>query len=129
MICVGTSLGRGNIHFHPRAKIPWVWSKGVILRRVCFAEAHGALAKGQPNLGTCPNEGHGPIDAGCTGGKGSRPLGFATPSSEAEVNLPLDVQDVLEESMLRGQSEKREEATGWPGECWPTVLSLETGVW
>ena len=31
--------------------------------------------------------------------------------------------------MLRGQSEKREEATGWPGECWPTVLSLETGVW
>ena len=85
--------------------------KGVILRRVCFAEAHGALAKGQPNLGTCPNEGHGPIDAGCTGGKGSRPLGFATPSSEAEVNLPLDVQDVLEESMLRGlRSEKKRPA-------------------
>ena len=54
---------------------------------------------------------------------------ICNPSSEAEVNLPLDVQDVLEESMLRGQSEKREEATGWPGECWPTVLSLETGVW
>ena len=61
--------------------------------------------------------------------KGSRPLRVATLSPEAEVNLPLDVQDVLEESMLRGQSEKREEATGWPGECWPTVLSLETGVW
>ena len=60
--------------------------------------------------------------------KGSWPLGFATPSSEAEVNLPLDVQDVLEESMLRGQSEKREEPTDCPGECWPTVLSLETGV-
>jgi len=61
--------------------------------------------------------------------KGSQALGVATLSPEAEVNLPLDVQDVLEESMLRGQSEKREEATGWPGECWPTVLSLETGVW
>ena len=46
--------------------------------------------------------------------KGSRPLRVATLSPEAEVNLPLDVQDVLEESMLRGQSEKREEATGWP---------------
>ena len=33
---------------------------------------------------------------------GSRPLGVATLSPEAEVNLPLDVQDVLEESMLRG---------------------------
>ena len=61
--------------------------------------------------------------------KGSQPLGVATPSPEAEVKLQLDVQDVLEESMLRGQSEKREEATGCPGECRPTVLSLETGVW
>ena len=108
MIFVGTSLGRDNIHFHPRAKIPWVWRKGVILKRVCFDEAHGALAKGQLNLGTCPNERHGPINAGCTGVKGSWPLGFATPSSEAEVNLPLDVQDVLEESMLGGpRSEKK----------------------
>ena len=61
--------------------------------------------------------------------KSSQPLGVATTSPEAEVKLQLDVQDVLEESMLRGQSEKREEATGCPGECWPTVLSLETGVW
>ena len=61
--------------------------------------------------------------------KGSQPLGVATPSPEAEVKLQLDVQDVLAESMLRGQSEKREEATGCLGECWPTVLSLETGVW
>ena len=61
--------------------------------------------------------------------EGLQPLGVATPSPEAEVKLQLDVQDVLEESMLRGQSEKREEATGCPGECWPTVLSLETGIW
>ena len=60
--------------------------------------------------------------------KGSQPLGVATPSPEAEVKLPLDVQDVLEESMLRGQSEKREEPNGCPGECWPNELSLETGV-
>ena len=30
--------------------------------------------------------------------------------------------------MLRGQSEKREEPTDCPGECWPTELSLETRV-
>ena len=43
--------------------------------------------------------------------KGSQPVGFATPSPEAEVNLPLDVQDVLEESMLRGlRSEKKRTA-------------------
>ena len=42
--------------------------------------------------------------------KGSQPLGVATLSPEAEVNLPLDVQDVLEESMLGGpRSEKRSE--------------------
>ena len=40
--------------------------------------------------------------------KGSRPLGVATLSPEAEVKLPLDVQDVLEESMLGGpRSEKK----------------------
>ena len=43
--------------------------------------------------------------------KGSRPLGVATLSPEAEVKLPLDVQDVLEESMLRGlRSEKKRPA-------------------
>ena len=43
--------------------------------------------------------------------KGSQPLGVATLSPEAEVNLPLDVQDVLEESMLRGlRSEKKRPA-------------------
>ena len=45
--------------------------------------------------------------------KGSQPVGFATPSPEAEVNLLLDVQDVLEESMLRGlRSEKKRPAGG-----------------
>ena len=34
--------------------------------------------------------------------RGSQTLGVATLSPEAEVNLPLDVQDVLEESMLGG---------------------------
>ena len=61
--------------------------------------------------------------------KGSRPLRVATHSPEAEVNLPLDVQGVLEDARLQGRSERREEATGWAGECWPTVLSRETGVW
>ena len=46
--------------------------------------------------------------------KGSRPLGFATISPEAEVNLPLDVQDVLEESCFEvsRRSEKNRPAAG-----------------
>ena len=48
MICVGTSLGRGNIHFHPRAKLPWVWSKGVILRRVCILRPTEHWPKASP---------------------------------------------------------------------------------
>lgn len=48
----------------------------------------------------------------------SRHLGDATPSPEAEVNIPLDV---LEKSVVG-------EASEWQGDCWPTVRSLETGV-
>ena len=44
--------------------------------------------------------------------KGSRPLGVATLSPEAEVKLPLDVQDVLEESMLGGPRSEKKRAAG-----------------
>ena len=55
--------------------------------------------------------------------KGSQPLGVATLSPEAEVNLPLDVQDVLEESMLGGaRSEKRSEKKRAAGRKNPGAL-------
>ena len=44
--------------------------------------------------------------------KGSQPLGVATLSPEAEVNLPLDVQDVLEESMREGPRSGKKRAAG-----------------
>ena len=44
--------------------------------------------------------------------KGSRPLGVATLSPEAEVKLPLDVQDVLEESMPRGPRNEKKRPAG-----------------
>ena len=44
--------------------------------------------------------------------KGSRPLRVATLSPEAEVNLPLDVQEVLEESMLGGPRIEKKRPSG-----------------
>ena len=51
----------------------------------------------------------------------SRPLDDATPSPDADVNIPLDVQDMLEEYMVG-------EPTGRKGDCWPFLFSLEVGI-
>lgn len=46
----------------------------------------------------------------------SRNLGDATMSPDADVNIPLDVQDMLEYSR------------GWQGDCLPTELALGAGL-
>ena len=53
--------------------------------------------------------------------KASRHLGDVTPSQEADVNMPLDVQDMLEEYMVG-------EPTGGKGDCWPFLFSLDVGM-